>query len=80
MLSKAAPMLNFLHIMRDVFVSERFLLSAHGEQMNSNLAKECHVAMNSQGFKELSCMVFEHGHILDRVAHRLEGCECHGEI
>lgn len=80
MLSETTPVLNFLHIMRDVFVFERFLQSAHGEQMNSNFAKECHAALNSPDLYESSCTVFQHGHILDRVVHRLEGCKCHGGI
>ena len=81
MLSKALDqLLPILRKLRERFDLDRFLRSEDGAKVDANVVREAHVAINSTHFPELSEMMRLHGKILEKYAHRLEGCECHRSL
>ena len=81
MLSKALDKLvPIAKLLRDRFNLVRFTTSAESEKLDAQEMKNAYAALHTPHFVEMCELIRTHGHILERSAHRLEGCECHREI
>ena len=81
MLSKALDqLLPIFEQLRARFDLATFLEAEDAGSVDPVMVREAHAALNSEHFFELTALMAEHGKILERFAHRLEGCECHREV